>query len=65
MEGYRCPNKGCTTELHFELISWIGIRVYQEKETEFGKKKVYNAFCPTCDEDMQVDEKNQKLTLTE
>jgi hypothetical protein len=59
MDGYRCPNKDCNTELHFETIASAAIRVYKEKETEFGKKNVYEAFCPTCDEYMQVDEKNR------
>jgi len=65
MEGYICPNKDCITELRFGVIAFAGIRLFQEKETEFGKKNVYNAFCPICDEHMQVDEKNQKLSLTE
>lgn len=65
MKGCRCPNKNCITELHFEIIRGTGIRVYEEKETEFGKMKIYKAFCPRCDEYMQVDEKNQKLNLSE
>lgn len=57
MEGYLCPNKKCKTELHFEMIECAKMRVY----TVVGKKKVYNAYCPECDEHMQVDERNRKL----
>ena len=59
MEGYLCPNKKCKTELHFEMIKCAKMRVY----TEVGKKKVYNAYCPTCDEYMQVDERNRKYEV--
>ena len=59
MEGYLCPNKKCKTELHFEMIAEAKMRVY----TEVGKKKVYNAYCPTCDEYMQVDERNRKYEV--
>jgi hypothetical protein len=58
MEGYLCPNKKCKTELHYELFGGK-IRVC----AEIGKKKIYNAYCPTCDEYMQVDERNKKYEV--
>lgn len=61
MEGYRCPNKKCNAELHFEMIKTAGMRVYRE----VGIKKVYNAYCPTCDEYMKVDDYNRKLVNEE
>jgi hypothetical protein len=56
MEGYKCPNRKCTTELQFEQIH--GMRLY----TEVGRKKIFNAYCPTCDEHMQVDAYNRKVS---
>jgi hypothetical protein len=57
MEGYICPNKGCKEELHFEMIKSAKMRVYNIK----NKKKIYNAYCPKCDEYMQVNEYNKKM----
>ena len=56
MEGYICPNKKCTTELHYEMIE--GIRLYQE----VGRNQIYNAYCPTCQEHMQVDAYNRRVS---
>ena len=57
MEGYICPNKRCKEQLHFEMIESAGIRLY----IEVGKKKIYNAYCPKCNEYMKVDDYNKKL----
>jgi hypothetical protein len=54
MEGYICPNKPCKEELHFATVA--GIRIF----TKVGRKKVYGAYCPTCDEHMVVNEYNKK-----
>lgn len=64
MIGYLCPNKckvkKTRTELQYEQIQ--GMRLYKELENEKGKVvKVYEAFCPTCNEYMQVNEKNKKI----
>lgn len=54
MIGYRCPNKKCNEELHFEQIQ--GIRLCREVDN----KKIYEAYCPACDEYMQMDEMNRR-----
>ena len=61
MKGYICPNKKCSEELHFETIASAGIRVYRERELDGHAEKAYNAFCPECDEYMEVDERNRKI----
>jgi hypothetical protein len=58
--GCICPNKKCKIELQFEIIGCSKMRIYKEVKG----KKVYNVYCPTCDEYMQVNEKNRKLVLS-
>jgi hypothetical protein len=55
MEGYLCPNKNCKEELHWQQFQ--GMRLCREE----GRKKIYNAYCPKCNEYMEVDEYNRKV----
>jgi hypothetical protein len=50
-----CPNRKCEENLHFEMLQKM--RLYVE-----GKhgKKIFKAYCPACNEYMEVNEKGQK-----
>ena len=61
MKGYICPNKKCKEELHFEMIKAASMRVFRERELDGHSVKAYKAYCPKCDEYMEVDEKNRKI----
>jgi len=61
MKGYICPNKKCKEELHFEMIATANMRVCREREMDGHVEKVYNAYCPKCDEYMEVDARNRKI----
>jgi len=55
MATCRCPNKKCEDTLQWEQI--MGIRVYTEGKY---RRKIFNAYCPTCNEHMQVNEIGKK-----